>query len=183
MKALPESDTADMEFFLDQVTLILPVLGFTFTQPVQAFAHPMAPGISAASPVFVIQSVGIAARAREVGDEFIVLRGSTARKTGVPSWTSYSQLRDELVANGALILSERPDYYVFVEDTPFTSPSAAAAVVQARNANGRLDGKAEGSGQSYQEWSATKVDRSIRDSLDARVAVSREDPISGMNET
>ena len=30
---LPEPDVADMEFFLAQVLLVLPVLGFAFTQP------------------------------------------------------------------------------------------------------------------------------------------------------
>ncbi|HWF67540.1 MAG TPA: hypothetical protein VN670_09550 [Acidobacteriaceae bacterium] len=29
-KSLPESDIADMEFFLDQIQLILPVVGFDF---------------------------------------------------------------------------------------------------------------------------------------------------------
>ncbi|MEL6164777.1 MAG: GIY-YIG nuclease family protein, partial [Cyanobacteria bacterium J06628_3] len=32
--SLPESDTADMEFFLSQVQMLLPVLGFTFALPV-----------------------------------------------------------------------------------------------------------------------------------------------------
>src|SRR5665647_3017101 len=33
LASLPEPDVADMEFFLDQVQMILPVLGFDFTQP------------------------------------------------------------------------------------------------------------------------------------------------------
>ena len=36
---LPEPDVADMEFFLAQVLLVLPVLGFAFTQPRPTPAH------------------------------------------------------------------------------------------------------------------------------------------------
>lgn len=32
-KSLPESDIADMEFFLEQIQLILPVVGFDFLRP------------------------------------------------------------------------------------------------------------------------------------------------------
>ena len=63
---LPEPDVADMEFFLEQVQLVLPVLGFPFTQPRPAAdAGPVVTAKPSASPLFVMNPVGTSARARE----------------------------------------------------------------------------------------------------------------------
>ena len=40
------------------------------------------------SPIFVMNPVGTGARAQEIDGEFVVLKGSTARKQGIASWTS-----------------------------------------------------------------------------------------------
>ena len=156
-RSLPEADTADMEFFLDQVRLVLPVLGFSFTQKLPALPMDEPVETSSDSPTFKIESVGVSARAREIGGEFVVLEGSTARQEGVASWTSYRTLREQLVDEGILVPGESAELLVFAADTPFSSPSAAAAVVQARNANGRLDWKVESTGQPYQEWHAARL--------------------------
>ena len=128
-----------MEFFLAQVQLVLPVLGFTFTQPrpatgTEATATPGGPP----SPIFVMNPVGTSARAQEIDGEFVVLKGSTARKQGIASWTSYKALRDQLVQEGKLADGPDPSLYVFTEDVPFNSPSAAAAVVFGGNQRGPL---------------------------------------------
>ena len=46
------------------------------------------------------------------------------------------QLRDQLVQEGKLIDSPDPDLYLFADDIPFNSPSAAAAVVFGGNQAG-----------------------------------------------
>lgn len=157
--ALPESDLADMEGFLEQVQLVLPVLGVDVTQPkVDAAALVQGEGPTSPSPTFVLSEVGATARAREVDGEFVLLRGSTARKQGVASWTSYHSLRDQLVAEGKFAdAPEAPGFYVAVEDIPFSSPSAAAAAVAAKNTNGRLAWKVEDTGETYAEWSAKQL--------------------------
>ncbi len=74
------------------------------------------------SPLFTLSVVGAKATAREIGDEFIVLKGSTARKEALKSWTSYHTLRDQLVADGKLVDGDNPGFYVFVETFPSTAP-------------------------------------------------------------
>jgi hypothetical protein len=94
------------------------------------------------------------------------LKGSTARKQGVDSWTSYRKLRDQLVADEKLVDSDDPEYLVFVEDIPFSSPSAAAAVVAGRNSNGRLRWKLS-DGRTYADWQDA--------GLDCRQTIATED--------
>jgi hypothetical protein len=153
---LPEPDVADMEFFLDQVQMIFPVLSFGFLQP-----KPQVTGIddedTTESPVFVLNVKGAIAKAREAGGEFVVLSGSLARKQGLKSWTSYKSLRDQLVADGKLIGGPDDEHYVFSEDVSFGSPSAGAVVVNAGNMSGRTAWKVEQTGQTYQEWYDEKL--------------------------
>ena len=150
---LPEPDIADMEFFLEQMRMILPVLAFNFLQPKPTVYV----GGDDASPMFVLKQVGAYARAQEVDGEIIVQKGSTARKQGVDSWTSYRALRAQLVTDGKLVESDHPEHFVFTENIAFSSPSAAAAVILGRNTNGRTEWKVETTGQSYQDWQDSKL--------------------------
>ena len=153
---LPEPDVADMEFFLDQVQMIFPVLSFGFLQP-----KPQVTGLddedTTESPVFVLNVKGAIAKAREASGEFVVLSGSLARKQGLKSWTSYKSLRDQLVADGKLIDGPDHEHYLFSEDVSFSSPSAGAVVVNAGNMSGRTAWKVEQTGQTYQEWYDEKL--------------------------
>jgi hypothetical protein len=95
--------------------------------------------------------VGTNATAVETGGEFVVLRGSTARKQGVESWTSYRARRDQLAAEGKLVDGTDPNFLVFAEDVALASPSPGAAVVARRSADGQRHWKVEGTGQSCEE--------------------------------
>jgi predicted GIY-YIG superfamily endonuclease len=159
---LPESDRADMDFFFDQIKMVLPVLGFDFMQMPVTLAASQEPVKSLPdSPEFEMDAVGTTARGREVQGKFIVMHGSTVRSQGVPSWTSYKQLREQLVADGKIVLSESPEFMKFSVDVPFDSPSAAAAVISGRNANGRQRWKVAGTGQSYAEWQQSLIPKSL----------------------
>ena len=144
-----------MEFFISQVQMILPVLGFAFLQP-----RPTRDTVGTApesSPRFVLKEVGTNAVAVEVGDEFVVLKGSTVRKQGVESWTSYRSLRDQLVSEGKLVDGSDPAFFIFAEDVAFGSPSAGAAVVLGRNTNGRKQWRVDGTGQTYAQWHEARL--------------------------
>lgn len=155
---LPEPDVADMDFFLGQVQMILPVLGFTFTQRVPAVQAELARVASnAVSPVFVMSPVGTHATAQEIDGQFNVRQGSTARKQGVDSWSAYRSLRDQLVAEGKLVDADQEGYFLFTEDVPFSSPSAAASVVYGGNQNGRIVWRSKDTGQTYQQWQDQKL--------------------------
>jgi hypothetical protein len=153
---LPEPDIADMEYFLGQLQLMLPVLGFTFLQPKPIVTPAGGSSTTAESPLFRLYAVGAEAQAREINGEFVVLKGSTARKEGLKSWTSYKSLRDQLVDEGKLVDSEQPGFYRFSDDVPFASPSAGAAVVNAGNMNGRTMWRTE-AGETYQQWHEKKL--------------------------
>lgn len=149
---MPESDIADMEGFLEQVELVLPVLGFSF---LQRRPDPATSTVDR-SPVFSFSSREASATAQEIDGEFVVLAGATARREGRPSWDTYVSLRDSLVAEGKLVETDNADLFRFAEDVSFSSPSAAAAVVAAGNMNGRTAWKLE-SGETYQAWHESRL--------------------------
>lgn len=152
---LPEADVADMEYFLEQVVMILPVLGFSFLQP--SPRPERLPGVDAGSPLFRLTTGGVRAEARVIDGEFVVLRGSVARKQGFESWTSYRGLREELIDSARLVEGADPDTLVFADNVSFSSPSAAAAVVLGRNANGRIEWKTADTGKTYADWQALQL--------------------------
>lgn len=162
---LPEADRSDMEFFLEQIQTLLPVLGFDFlrARAVPAGLVPSQTTDAAAaqhsSPVFAgnLPRHGITARGQEVDGEFVVLKGSLARREWEGTETSYTKLFETLVAKGVLRPSADGKLNVFAENYAFSSVSAAAAVVAGRNNNGRLYWVVEGSNKTYGQWSAEQV--------------------------
>jgi hypothetical protein len=155
---LPEADKADMEFFLNQVVLILPLVGFDLFRRVSpAKSPPQADG----GNIFVFAPGGASARAREDTEGFVVLAGSTARRGASETFPAgYRALRDKLLANGQLAEDGSPDLYRFATDVAFSSPSAAASIIAARSAGGPLEWKLEGTGQTYRDWRAARLDLS-----------------------
>jgi Domain of unknown function (DUF4357) len=84
--------------------------------------------------------------------DFIVLKDSRARPDTPKSVNDYRRQRQALIDNSTLKLAPDGKGYVFTSDTPFTSPSAAAAVILNRNANGRKEWRIEGSGQALKDY-------------------------------
>jgi hypothetical protein len=156
-KALPESDIADMEFFISQVQVILPVVGFDFLRP-KATPTPQSPRPIDATRSAQIELIlasdkyGFAAKAIEIDGEITVLAGSRATAKGDFASNGYAPLRDQLIKDGRLLPSDEPDYLVFGEDVTFSSPSAAAAVVRNRNTNGRTSWRVAATNQTLKDW-------------------------------
>ncbi|MFD1711532.1 DUF4357 domain-containing protein, partial [Ottowia flava] len=67
----------------------------------------------------------------------------------IPS--GYQALFEQLVAGGVLAPPSNGKR-VFMESYSFTSPSAAAAVISGRSANGRIKWTVQGSQETYAEW-------------------------------
>jgi hypothetical protein len=154
-RRLPEAGSADMDYFLDQVRLLLPLLGFDLFR---ARAGTRVAAADASTPTFAFSTAGATARARETDDGFVVLAGSTARRA--PSGTfpaGYLALREKLRAAGQLVDSSSTDHYRFATDVVFSSPSAAASIVSARSASGPIEWKVEGTGQAYRDWRAATL--------------------------
>lgn len=156
-KYLPESEVSDMEYFLAQVQLVLPVLGFSFLQPKPVIEDTAE--YSDQSPELVLKMASTHARAREINGEFIVLSGSLARKQHVESISKgYRTIREELIAEGKLAGNADGDHYKFTEDVPFGSPSAAACAVLGMGINGRTSWKISESQQTYADWQDEKLE-------------------------
>lgn len=155
--SLPESDRADMAFFLEQICTVLPVLGFDFlrelARPLPVAAQDIASPMQHQSPIFVLNSPSrsITARGQEVNGEFAVLMGSAASAEWTSTAHSYQDLQARVIAEDVLPL-QAEGLRSFACDYAFSSPSAAAAVVLGRNANGRKEWLVEGTGQTYAAW-------------------------------
>ncbi|MGO3542827.1 MAG: GIY-YIG nuclease family protein [Pseudomonas helleri] len=154
--SLPESDRADMAFFLEQIRTVLPVLGFDFlrelSKPFAAISASPATPVSL-SPRFNLEvpRYSISAQGQEIDGEFFVLKGSKARAEWVGTERGYQGLFKQLAGEGVMV-AQGSDNLVFSDDYAFSSPSAAAAVVCGRSANGRTSWVVEGTGQTYAAW-------------------------------
>lgn len=155
---MPEADIADMEGFLKHIELVLPVLGFSFLKPRPVVKLAPIPGDVSedTSPVFTYSSGEATARAQEINGEFVVFAGSTALKTPKKG-DSYRKLREQLIQDGKLKGNSDGDLLMFTEDVSFSSPSAAAATVNAGNMNGRMAWRVPESRQTYQDWHEAKL--------------------------
>ena len=143
-----------MERVLDEIEVLLPVLGFDVLQPAASEPIPV-PGAAAAGPIFVADINKAKGRAVERGGEFVVLAGSTAlrRETdAIPP--SVKQVRKALIEAGVLIQDSDPDLYRFTQDASFGSPSGASAAIAGRADNGKTTWRVESDGQNYSEWRA-----------------------------
>lgn len=162
---LPEADVSDMEYFISQAKIVLPVLGVNILRSAATAGNGGAGAVSglspASSPVFVlhVKKDGITARAREIDGEFTVLEGSCARASWTGSQHTYKTLHNKLAGDGALVPEPGGAAVRFARDQVFASPSAAAAVITGRQANGRVEWKAEGSGISFGSWQERGIDQ------------------------
>ena len=129
---LPESDREDMEVFLDKIQQMLPVLGSELLTPV------LSSGDRADADRLVCAIKGIEAFGKQTPSGFVVLKGSRAvlenRASAANQHPFVVALRQQLIADG--ILAKRDGSYEFTKDAEFSSPSAAASVVQGGGANG-----------------------------------------------
>ena len=157
-RKLSEAQISDMEAFLAQLQIVLPVLGVNAirvrTVPRESSAAP------SESPVFTLTNKKhkVDASAQQIGDEFTMLAGSQVVATWAGTgkaesteraYASYRAQHRKLLADGSIEV--RGSVGILTRDVPFGSPSAAAAVALGRSSNGRLEWKCN-DGTSYGDW-------------------------------
>lgn len=154
-RRLPEADVANMEQFLANLRIILPVVGLDMLKPqpraVTQTAKPVEERTTGEVQFEIRHKSGVQATAVEEEGEFIVLEGSEALTGTGYVQQSYGGLKEQLVVDGVLV-PHGTDKLRFAKPWPFNSPSAAAAVVLDRNSNGRIEWKVKDSKQSYHDW-------------------------------
>lgn len=151
LPTLHEADISDMEYFLEQIKLILPVMGFRFliSSTVQPTKKEEEKSFELINDIFEIKSKTFKAEMYENEQGYIVKKGSQAKKNLSNSISgTYRKLRQKLIEKGILV--ERDKYYEFLDDTVFNSPSAAANIVLGRQSNGLIEW-INSDGKSYKE--------------------------------
>ncbi len=144
---LPEADVSDMEYFLGELQIVLPVLGVNVIRVRAPMPETVASSPSV-SPVFTLTNKHrtVDARAQQVDGEFIMLSGSVV----VPTWqgvgnarstqkayASYRGQHEGLVADGSIVVEGGTARTT--RDIVFGSPSTAGAVALGRSCNGRVE--------------------------------------------
>jgi hypothetical protein len=136
---LHEADISDMEYFLEQMKLILPVMGFKFliSSTLKNYTESDEDSLvkNASKVVWQIKTSSVFGRMIESDQGYIILKGSEAKKELSKSCTeTYRKLRRKLLETNILV--EKGSKLVFAEDAIFNSPSAASNMVLGRNSNG-----------------------------------------------
>jgi len=166
-RKLSEAQQSDAEAFLEQIRSILPVLGVNILRSTHRPPERQTPPPDIDSPIFTLTAPkhGVKARARVVGDEFIMLEGSRV----VGEWTnagrtsatrrSYESLRarhTKLVDDGSIAVDGVTG--TLTRDVPFPSPSAAGSIAVGYSCNGRIAWTWEGG--TYKDWENRDLDSS-----------------------
>lgn len=145
---ISEADISDMEYFIEQIKLILPTVGMQAL--VVAAPHPT----KVITPLSIddsyrIKSKTLNATMIETDSGFVVKAKSQASVTTSKSLTEgWLKIRKKLI--DANILIKEGEKLVFAEDASFASPSAASSVVLGRQAAGPLSW-VNAAGKTYKE--------------------------------
>ncbi|MDK4806512.1 MAG: GIY-YIG nuclease family protein [Novosphingobium aromaticivorans] len=162
LPGLSEADQGKMEAFLENLLVVLPAVRVDmFIQRARSAPKPAAPAAALAEPQarFVIESRkhDITAHALLENGEFVVEQGSQAQLHWISSRADgYSKLHAELKHAGVIV--EEATHCVFAQSYAFQSPSAAAAVVLGRPANGTTEWVNTTTSKTYKEWEASRIE-------------------------
>ncbi len=151
---LPEADISDMETFLEEIQLVLPVIGVEFFRKA---------GTSSISqtlvPEFYLRHAkkGINATAAEIDGEFVLKAGSVGDLKESSSFHErIADLRKQVLASGRAI-ETNGGCFELTDDVAFSSPSAAAVFLFGTSRNGRTDWLLKGSQQTYGDWKVNQL--------------------------
>lgn len=126
---IPEMAVSDMETYLENIKIILPIFGYYLLRPISETA------INDTTTFFLEQS-GLKARGKITNVGFNVLVGSELVPVAEKSLSiGYKSKRKNLLVKG--IIQKSKDKYIFMKDYEFCSPSEAAAIIAGCLINGR----------------------------------------------
>lgn len=151
LPTLHEADISDMEYFLEQIRLILPIMGFKFliSSTANSEERNSYEEKETIHQTYLIKTRTFRAEMVETNQGYIVKKGSEAKKDLSNSCTeTYRNMRRKLLETQILV--DRNGKLEFSEDTVFNSPSAASNMVLGRNSNGFSEWVTK-SGETYKE--------------------------------
>lgn len=134
---------ADCEEFFQTIRMLLATLGQRF---MDSLANPVASALSSQSIVvpstdalFCSGKDGATAKGQYTDDGMVVLKGSKARLTVVPSFMGSSPFKRRAALQISGDLVQEGEFLVFQHDVEFGTPSGASDVVLGRNSNGWIE--------------------------------------------
>jgi hypothetical protein len=142
---LSEPEVADMEAYLENALMILPLVGVNIFDLVQEQA-PTDRGTdsrtasvrSDGEETLFLQTQLTTATGREDARGFLVHEGALGRRDTKVMVPGYERLRTQLIEEGVLV-NEGDDQIRLTKNFLFDSPSAAASVLSGGNKNGRTE--------------------------------------------
>jgi hypothetical protein len=149
--SISESDQAEMEEFIENIKMLVNVLGFkAFEELIQESTN----NKEVSSNFFIKAARGANAQGQQTSDGFVVLKDSEIASSTVDSYPDgWKNSRQELIDNGTIIAKNGK--LIFSNDYLFNSPSAAAAIVMGRSANGLMEWKNH-KGKSLKDMESVK---------------------------
>lgn len=121
--SISEMDCAEMDEFIDNMRLLLSVLGHKFLEPSLIEKN------DDNGAVLILQN----AKGQLVSEGFAVLKGSKIAKDVQTSLSKATVNKRQLLLDRGII----DENFIFTQDWTFTSPSLAAAIVVGYSINGR----------------------------------------------
>jgi hypothetical protein len=162
LPGLPEADASDMDYFVSQLQIVLPVLG------VNAIRVPLTepgPTGDTVSPVFHLRNAKgqVDATAQQIDGEFTMLAGSYVVATWhgigkaastVKQYDYFRAQHQELLDRGDIVVERGRGR--LTRNLVFTSPSLAGAIALGRSSNGRREWVSD-DGEMFGDWEARGV--------------------------
>ena len=146
--SISESDRAEMEEFIEYITMLVNTLGHKVFEEKREFKPKQKQEL-----FFIKAARGAEGQGEPTSDGFVVFKNSKAAASIVNSMTpNFITYRQKLIDEGALV--DKGEYFEFSDDYIFSSPSTAAVMVMGRNANGLSEWKNK-EGKTLKEFETT----------------------------
>ncbi len=163
--SISESDQAEMEEFIEYIKILINTMGFKVFEPL---IKTDSVNQELEEFFYVRGARGADGRGKRTSDGFVVFSGSKVAVDTVPSFPKgFNALRDELIDNEIIV--SKGEEFVLASDYLFSSPSAAAAVIMGRSANGLIEWKnAKGKElKAVEESEISKANQSMQQTANA----------------
>ncbi len=135
---ISESDQAEMEEFISNIKLLVNTLGFKIFEELRKTNQTLEE--KQKSTFYIEAARGANACGQSTNEGFVVLKDSSIAISTTNSFPkNWQKLREKLINDN--IITSQGDKLIFSKDYLFTSPSAAAAIVMGRSANGLTEWK------------------------------------------
>lgn len=161
---LTEHEEADMESYLGEILILLPLVGVNVfdivaeTQAAQGRDDPLPAAAAAPSskPRLRLATQLTQAEGREDARGFLVFEGALARRQAKKMIKTYEQLRARLIAEGVLV-EYSAEQLRLTKNFVFDSLSAAASVLSGGSKNGRSEWR-DAAGRTLKALQAASAD-------------------------